>query len=132
MSLLLKSLSKRNFCIRYSPTHEWVKKISGNKVRMGISDHAQHELGEVVYVDLSLKEIGDVVAKEDEVCNVESVKASSPVYTPVSGKILTKNEKALEGLNETPEDKGWLFEIEMTNEAEFNKLLSKEDYNKSI
>ena len=132
MKSLFKNISKKSFCTRYAQTHEWVKKIGGNKVRMGISDHAKSELGEVVYVDLDVKQVGDEVNASEEVCQLESVKAAAAAYTPVTGKLINKNENALEGINESPEDKGWLWELEMTSEDEFKALMTKEDYLKSI
>lgn len=132
MSFLFKNFVKKSFCVRFSATHEWVKIISGKKAQIGISDHAKSELGEIVFVDLTVKNVGDVVKAQDEVCNLESVKAAAPVYTPVSGKLTKKNEDALNALNSNAEKSGWIWEIELSEENELKKLMTKEDYLKTL
>lgn len=131
-SQILKKLIYKRFCVRFTATHEWVKKIGNNKAQIGISDHAKHELGEVVYVDLAVKKEGDEVNAQEEICNLESVKAAAPVYTPISGKLVKKNDDALKGINAAPESSGWLWEIEIKDESEFKNLMTREQYNKSI
>ena len=125
---MLGKLSKKLFCIRYTKSHEWVKKLGNNKAQVGISYHAREELGEIVYVDLSIANEGDEFQQQSEIASLESVKAAAPVYAPVTMKVLKKNDKAMEGLNEDAETKGWLYEIELSNENEFKELLKLEDY----
>ena len=114
--------------LNYAETHEWVR-VEGEAAGGGISDHAQQLLGELVYVELP--EVGTEVEAGDEVCVVESVKAASDVYTPVSGTIVEVNE-ALEGapnlVNDAPYSKGWLFKIELSNAGEVEKLMDASAY----
>ncbi|PKK93096.1 MAG: glycine cleavage system protein H [Tenericutes bacterium HGW-Tenericutes-6] len=111
----------------YSESHEWVEK-DGNVGIVGISDHAQHELGSVVFIDLP--KVGKVIKKGDAVGAVESVKAASDLYTPISGKIIEINE-ALENepemLNDNPYG-AWIFKVEISEPQELDKLLSPEAY----
>lgn len=111
----------------YSPSHEWVK-VEGNVAWIGISDHAQHALGSVVFIELP--KVGQTVKKGDAMGAVESVKAASDVYTPVSGKVLEIN-KELEGnpelLNDDPYG-SWIAKLELTHESELKYLLSPTDY----
>jgi glycine cleavage system H protein len=111
----------------YSESHEWVK-VEGKNAWIGISDHAQHALGSVVFIELP--KIGALFKKGDAMGAVESVKAASDVYTPVSGKILDVN-KALEGspemLNDDPYG-AWIVKLELSNEAELKTLLNAKDY----
>lgn len=111
----------------YSASHEWVK-VEGNIAWIGISDHAQHALGSVVFIELP--KVGQSFKKGDAMGAVESVKAASDVYTPVSGKILQVNkdlESSPELLNDDPYG-SWIAKIELTNEAELKNLLSPKDY----
>ncbi|HOI84844.1 MAG TPA: glycine cleavage system protein GcvH [Acholeplasmataceae bacterium] len=111
----------------YSESHEWVK-VEGKTAWIGISDHAQHALGSVVFIELP--KVGATFKKGDAMGAVESVKAASDVYTPVSGKILDVN-KALEGspemLNDDPYG-AWIVKIELSNDAELKSLLNAKDY----
>jgi glycine cleavage system H protein len=111
----------------YSASHEWVK-VEGKTAWVGISDHAQHALGSVVFIELP--KVGQTFKKGDAMGAVESVKAASDVYTPVSGKILDVN-KDLEGspemLNDDPYG-AWIVKIELSQEDELNQLLSATDY----
>lgn len=118
--------------LKYTKTHEWVK-IEGNVARIGITDHAQSELTDVVFVELP--EIGKEVKKGDEVCTIESVKSVAEVYSPLTGKIVNVNkelENSPEKLNKSPYDEGWLFEMEIKDEKEIDDLLSPDDYRKLI
>lgn len=118
--------------LKYTKTHEWVK-IEGNVARIGITDHAQSELTDVVFVELP--EIGKEVKKGEEVCTIESVKSVAEVYSPLTGKIVNVNkelENSPEKLNKSPYDEGWLFEIEIKDEKEIDDLLSPDDYRKLI
>jgi glycine cleavage system H protein len=116
--------------LKYTKTHEWVK-LAGTKAKIGITDHAQHELTDIVFVELPT--IGKEIKKGDELCVVESVKSVSEVYAPVSGKIVAVNTKlddSPEIINSSPYDDGWLVEIEITDKAEVNTLLDAVAYKK--
>ncbi len=115
---------------KYAKTHEWVV-VDGKIATVGITNFAQDKLGDVVYVDLP--QIGKVVKKGDSFMSIESVKAASDIYAPVSGKIIEVNEKLNdqpELVNKDPEGKGWLVKIEMSDEKELNQLLDEEAYKK--
>jgi glycine cleavage system H protein len=113
----------------YAPSHEWARKLDDDVVEVGISDHAQESLGDVVYVELP--EVGQAVSAGEECCAVESVKAASDIYAPVSGEIIAVNED-LDGepelLNESPYDGGWMFRIKASDLSELTALLSAESY----
>lgn len=116
--------------LKYTKTHEWVK-LAGNKATIGITDHAQHELTDIVFVELP--SIGKEIKKGEELCVVESVKSVSEVYTPISGKIVAVNTKlddTPEIINKSPYDNGWLVEIEIKDKAEVNTLLEATEYKK--
>lgn len=118
--------------LKYTETHEWVKIKNGN-AQIGITDHAQNELTDIVFVELP--ETGKEVKKGDELCIVESVKSVSEIYAPVSGKIIKTNEKledSPETVNNSPYDDGWLVELEIKDKNEIQKLMNAEDYKKSI
>lgn len=111
----------------YSKEHEWVK-VEGNKALIGISDHAQLGLGDVVYVELP--EVDSEFQAGDSLGVVESVKAASDIYTPVSGKVLKVNEDlvdAPEQINEDPYG-SWMVELELSDSSELDELLSPEEY----
>jgi glycine cleavage system H protein len=113
---------------RFAKTHEWVK-VDGNLAVVGISNHAQEKLGDVVYVDLP--QVGKVVKKAEAFMSVESVKAASDIYAPVSGKIVEVNEKLSnqpELINKDAEGEGWLVKIEMSDPNELSDLLDEESY----
>lgn len=115
--------------LRYAQTHEWVRMEDDGTLIIGISDHAQSQLGELVFVDLP--DIGIKVNASDEVCVVESVKAAADVYSPVSGKILAINEDLEEApslVNSDPYGDGWLFRIEPSDPDELNELLDADAY----
>ena len=112
----------------YSDTHEWVKKVD-NIVIMGITDYAQSELTDVVYVELPV--IGRVYKKKEIIATIESVKASSDIYVPLSGKVIEVNEHLntnSELINSSPYENGWIAKIETDNPEEINTLLSPEQY----
>ncbi len=114
--------------VRYAEDHEWAKK-SGALIRIGISDYAQDQLGDIVFVELP--QVGDVFARGDEFGTVESVKAVSELYMPVGGKIAAVNaalEDAPEKVNSAPYTDGWLIEVEAEDPAEFDALMDKGAY----
>jgi glycine cleavage system H protein len=118
--------------LKYTGTHEWLK-LEGDKAKVGITDHAQEELTDIVFVELP--EVGKEVIKGEELCVVESVKSVSEIYSPVTGKVTKVNkdlEDAPETVNESPYDEGWLVEIEVSDKSEIDGLLSSEDYKKNI
>jgi len=113
--------------LRYLESHEWVSEP--DPVRVGISDFAQDELGDVVFVELP--EAGDDLAAGEEFGVVESIKAVSDLYAPVSGEVVAVNEELVdqpELVNEDPYGDGWMLELEPADPDEFENLLSAEDY----
>ena len=116
----------------YSKSHEWVKVLEEDMVLIGITDFAQSELGDVVFVDLP--DVGDTISQEDEFGAVESVKAASDLVAPVSGEILEVNEDLVgepELLNKEPYD-NWLLKVKLENADELGNLLSSEEYKEFI
>jgi len=112
----------------FSKDHEWVRSEGGTAV-VGVTDYAQHELGDVVYVDLPAA--GKELKKGDPAANIESVKAVSDVYAPVSGKITEVNAKLSETpelVNQDPFGEGWIFKMTVTQAAELNELMDLKKY----
>jgi glycine cleavage system H protein len=112
----------------YSKSHEWVKLLGDDVALIGITDFAQSELGDVVFVDLP--EAGDTISQEEEFGAVESVKAASDLIAPVSGEILEVNEELVgepELLNKNPYD-NWLIKVKLENNDELGSLLSSDQY----
>lgn len=125
MSLILPDL-------RYTKTHEWVK-VEGDIATVGITDFAQEQLSDIVYVDLGT--IGKKVKQGDTFGTIEAVKAVSDLYAPVSGEIISLNEdlKTTPDLvNKEPYGKGWMVKIRITNSAELTNLLAPEDYEELV
>lgn len=119
--------------LKYTKSHEFVKVLDDNKARVGVTFHAQQELGDITYVELP--EVGAEYSKGDAFAVVESVKAVSDVYMPVDGKIVETNadlEETPEMINEDPYEKGWLVVIEMNNPSQLNELMSKDQYDKLL
>ena len=115
--------------LKFKKSHEWVKVEQDGTVTVGISDHAQDLLGDIVFVELP--DIGTQMNAEDEVAIVESVKAASDVYSPISGEIIEVNEILLdnpETINESPYSDGWFYKIQPDDLDEINELLSPEEY----
>ena len=113
---------------RYTKEHEWVK-VEGGAGTVGITDHAQKELGDIVYVDLP--KVGAKVEKGKSLGSVESVKAVSDIYSPVSGEVVAINEtltSAPEKLNEDPHGAAWLVKVRLSAPDEIKQLLSASDY----
>jgi glycine cleavage system H protein len=117
---------------RYTKEHEWVL-LEGTTGTVGITDHAQHELGDIVYVDLP--KIGQKVEKGQSFGSVESVKAVSDIYSPVTGEVTAINDlltASPEKLNEDPHGAGWLIKVNVSSADELKSLMSAEDYQKYI
>ena len=115
----------------YSESHEWVRKENDTTVTVGITDYAQELLGDVVFVELP--QVGHTLSKGQEAGVVESVKAASDIYAPISGKVLeTNSELASEPslVNTDPYTRGWLFKLELTQPEELEMLLRAIDYEK--
>ena len=115
--------------LKYASTHEWAKLEEDGMVTVGISDHAQNALGDVVYVEHP--EIGQQLAAQEEAGVVESVKAASDIYAPVGGRVVAVNEAlddAPENVNQDPYGDGWFFSIEPNDVADLNDLLDAEAY----
>ncbi|MBT2679014.1 glycine cleavage system protein GcvH [Mesobacillus sp. AQ2] len=118
--------------LRYSAEHEWVK-VEGEKVRVGITDFAQSELGDIVFVELP--EVGDEITLDQPFGSVESVKTVSELYAPVSGKVVEINEElndSPEFVNESPYEKAWMITVELTDSSEVEKLMTPEQYEEMI
>ena len=120
--------------LKFLDSHEWVK-VDDNTVIVGISDHAQNELGEVVFVELPA--IGDEFVSGDEAAVVESVKAASEVYTPLSGEIIEVNEALEENpelVNISPYEDGWFFKLKVSDEnlRSIDSLMTAEEYSSML
>ncbi len=118
--------------VKYSKEHEWVL-VEGNVATVGITDYAQEQLGDIVYIELP--EVGTEVTKDTPYAEVESVKAVSDVYAPLSGTIVEVNEDAVdapETLNESPYDDGWLIKVKLSEPGEIDDLMTSEDYEQML
>jgi len=112
----------------YTKEHEWVK-IDGNIATVGISDYAAHQLGDITFVELPKP--GKAVKQFEVLCAIESVKAASDIYAPVSGTVLSVNETLNtrpEIVNESPEEAAWMATMKMTDPSEVAKLMNREQY----
>ncbi|MED4124675.1 glycine cleavage system protein GcvH [Halalkalibacterium halodurans] len=132
--LLRRSLKVSNLPneLKYSEEHEWVK-VEGDKVRIGITDFAQSELGDIVFVELP--EVGDEVEADEPFGSVESVKTVSELYAPVSGKVVEVNEELddnPEYVNESPYEKAWMIVVEPSDASQVEKLMSADEYKEMI
>lgn len=115
--------------LRYVRSHEWVRIEDDGTVTIGITDHAQEALGDVVFVELP--EVGSTLAAEDEAGVVESVKAASDIYAPISGEVVAINEaleETPEIVNSDPYVDGWFFKLKLTDEADLSELMDSEGY----
>ncbi|MBI5236419.1 MAG: glycine cleavage system protein GcvH [Deltaproteobacteria bacterium] len=118
--------------LKYTKEHEWIK-VEGNTATIGITDYAQDSLGDVVYVELPQE--GQAVTKHEAFGVVESVKAVSDLYSPVSGSVSEVNDAIIdspEAINEDPYGDAWMIKVDVSNKAELSDLLSAEDYQKFI
>lgn len=118
--------------LRYSEEHEWVKQEDGN-VRIGITDFAQSELGDIVFVELPA--VGDEIKADEPFGSVESVKTVSELYAPISGKVIEINaelEDSPEFVNESAYDKAWMILIEPSDASQIDKLMTAEQYEERV
>ncbi len=118
--------------LKYAKSHEWVR-VEGQVATVGITDHAQHELTDVVFVELP--SVGRKVAAGEACAVVESVKTASDIYSPVSGEITAINDKVVAKpslVNDQPYEDGWFYKIRLGSSAEAQALMSSADYSKSI
>ena len=116
--------------VKYSKEHEWIK-LDGDTAVIGITQHATEMLGDIVFVELP--EIGSSVAKDGNAGVVESTKAASDIYTPVSGEIIENNQAIVDDpakINNDPENEAWFFKLKITNKSEMDSLMNKEEYEK--
>lgn len=116
----------------YTKDHEWIK-VEGKVTRFGIADYAQHEMGDLVYVEVPA--VGTDIVKDDEIGAMESVKSVEPIYAPVSGKIVEVNEALAdtpEIANKEPYDGGWMAVIELSDPSEIDSLEDSEAYKKRL
>jgi glycine cleavage system H protein len=119
--------------LQFSKTHEWVRQEDDQTVVVGITDHAQQLLGDIVFVELP--EVGDQVHASDDLAVIESVKAAADVYSPVSGEVIAVNEALTEApgsINQNPYEDGWLCKIKMTDDSELKDLAAADDYQQLV
>ena len=125
-------MSKVPANLRYSKEHEWVE-VNGSVARIGITDFAQSELGDIVFVELP--EVGGTILIDEPFGSVESVKTVSELYAPVSGKITAVNESLADSpelVNEAPFEGAWMIEVELNDASDVEKLMSSEEYEAMI
>lgn len=118
--------------LKYTKSHEWVR-IEGDTATIGITDHAQSELGDVVFVDLPT--VGQVLGANESFGSVESVKTVSDIYAPVAGEVVAVNESLgaqSELLNSAPYESGWLIKVKMSDASQADALLNSDDYTASL
>jgi len=116
--------------VKFSKEHEWIK-LDGDTATIGITQHATEMLGDIVFVELP--ELGSSVAKDGNAGVVESTKAASDIYTPVSGEIIENNKSIVDDpakINADPENEAWFFKLKITNKSEMDSLMNKEEYEK--
>ena len=114
--------------LKYTPTHEWVS-LNGKTATVGITDHAQKEISDVVFVELA--KVGRDIRQKESVMVIESVKAAFDIYTPLSGRVVAVNDKLTskpELVNQSPYENGWLFKLECSDLGELDSLLTEDQY----
>lgn len=119
--------------MKFVETHEWVRTETNDEAVIGITHHAQELLGDLVYIELP--KVGRTFKSHDPIGVVESVKAASDLYAPISGTVIAVNENVITDptiANTTPHTDGWLLKIKLTNPSELTKLLNAEDYKKLV
>lgn len=119
--------------LKYVASHEWLRQEADGTITVGITQHAQDLLGDIVYVELP--EVGEHVAQDAEIAVVESVKAASDVYAPIAGEIIEINDAlvdAPETINEDPYGEGWFFKIKPANPDDYENLMDADEYQDSL
>jgi glycine cleavage system H protein len=119
--------------LSYASTHEWIRLETDNTATIGITDHAQSQLGDLVFVELP--EVSSQVNAGEDIVVVESVKTASDVYSPLSGEIIAINQNLGDNpdhVNNSPYDDGWLYRIKLSDQSELDTLLSAQDYQTQI
>ncbi len=115
--------------LRYSPSHEWIQDNGDGTVTVGITDHAQEALGDLVFVELP--EVGRTLAAEETCAVVESVKAASDIYSPLAGQVIEVNTALTDGpetINTDPYGEGWIFKLRLANAGDLSALLDADGY----
>ena len=118
--------------VKYSQEHEWIR-VEGDVGTIGITQYAQEQLGDVVFVEVP--QAGRKVAKGEACAVVESVKAASDIYSPISGEVVERNVKVIEKpelVNTSPYEQGWMVKVKLADKSELSKLLSAQDYRAHI
>lgn len=118
--------------LKYTEDHEWVR-LEGNTATVGITDHAQHELGDIVYIDINT--LGDTLAQNEVFGSVEAVKTVSDLFLPAAGEVLEVNpalDSAPETVNNDPYGEGWIIRMKVADPSEIDGLMSAEDYKKFV
>ena len=118
--------------MRYTDSHEWVS-LNGKIATIGVSDHAQKELGEIVFIELP--KVGALLEKGKEACVLESTKAAADIYAPLTGKVVEVNVSLKDSpsiLNHSAESDGWIYKLEISDQEEFDHLMTRDEYLKQI
>ena len=117
---------------KYTKEHEWVE-INGDTATVGITNHAQESLGDIVFIDLPT--VGKEVKSNEELCVIESVKAASDIYAPIDGEVIEINNNLNDDasiVNQDPEKDGWIFKMKISNPSQYNNLMTLEEYLASL
>lgn len=115
--------------LRYSKEHEWVRVQSNREASIGITEFAAESLGDVVFLDLP--QVGEELSQFEKLGEVESVKAVSDIHSPVSGRVIERNDKAIENpqlVNDSPYESGWLLKLTLGDSSEMDKLMTAQEY----
>ena len=117
---------------KYTKEHEWVE-VDGDKATVGITNHAQESLGDIVFIDLPV--VGKEVKSNEELCVIESVKAASDIYAPIDGEVIEINNNLNDDasiVNQDPEKEGWIFKMKISDPNQYNKLMTLDEYLASL
>jgi len=132
---LLKRITKKEVKMsekKYTKEHEWVE-VEGDTATVGITNHAQESLGDIVFIDLPT--VGKEVKSNEELCVIESVKAASDIYAPIDGEVIEINNNLNDDasiVNQDPEKDGWIFKMKMADPNQYNNLMTLEEYLASL
>jgi glycine cleavage system H protein len=127
----MKEIEELSFpeSVRYADDHEWAQKLNAEKMRVGISDYAQDQLGNIVFVEMP--EVGAIFVKGQECGTLESVKAVAEMYAPISGEVIAVNEALEESpglVNQAPYTEGWILEVRPNNPSDWDELMTRDAY----